>query len=627
MRIARRMKQSVSRGAKRPLPPHITALERACKLKDAEAAISALTSCTSMEGAQQPTADLVNRVLRLAVMTSQPPERISDIRTTMKKNGIVPDESTLTLEVRSLVSSGKLYEAVELLTASPSTLPRPRLRTFSPLLKALCQNRDGQHVAKLEARIADCGVELAEEQLVDLAILSAHTAGTALDPATVNIDVSDDTSAPVSASQAAPAKAQPPQQQVSLHARLLALQQALPALTPASLHTLQAGLDGAPSRGGAATISARFTTISNTGACSRCGAKLAALPLSQSERHALQDALLGAADALGGRQHLAAFGEWLRARPSLPSHIIDGANVAYRNQNYGSGGFSYEQIEIARATLMEADDGKEPLIILPERYLDPHAIPNHARMKLGHKSRQSAISSSSGQADGATSHAEEAGAEDPAKVDANVVKKARADASTAAAGPSNVAAASATSGTSSATSPMQLVTPEDAALVERWRQGGGLWVAPDVVPDDWYFMYATALAGPHARVLTNDEMRDHIWQLKLGKRLSFGRWKARHVVRFDFSHASSPLLPPPKLLLESPPIYSREIQQGVRDEARASNLLQWHLPTAPAVSAANNKSPTRQSTSANETDDAASANGREEVHEQDERWLCVSDRL
>ena len=128
--------------------------------------------------------------------------------------------------------------------------------------------------------------------------------------------------------------------------------------------------------------------------------------------------------------------------------------------------------------------------------------------------------------------------------------------------------------------------------------GGGLWVAPHVVPDDWYFIYPTALAGPHARVLTNDEMRDHIWQLKLGKRLSFGRWKARHVVRFDFSHASSPLLPPPKLLLEPPPIYSREIQQGVRDEARAT--------TAPMASAhgscvMNNKSPTRQSTSANET--------------------------
>ena len=31
--------------------------------------------------------------------------------------------------------------------------------------------------------------------------------------------------------------------------------------------------------------------------------------------------------------------------------------------------------------------------------------------------------------------------------------------------------------------------------------------------DDWYWMYATVVAGAEARVISNDEMRDHAFRM------------------------------------------------------------------------------------------------------------------
>ena len=60
----------------------------------------------------------------------------------------------------------------------------------------------------------------------------------------------------------------------------------------------------------------------------------------------------------------------------------------------------------------------------------------------------------------------------------------------------------------------QEVTPGDRAYMRAWRAGGvGLWVCPEGTSDDWYWMYATVVAGAEARVLSNDEMRDHAFRM------------------------------------------------------------------------------------------------------------------
>ena len=116
----------------------------------------------------------------------------------------------------------------------------------------------------------------------------------------------------------------------------------------------------------------------------------------------------------------------------------------------------------------------------------------------------------------------------------------------------------------------EAVTAEQRVLVDGWREANVLWAVPDEMADDLYFMYAMTLLGPHARVLTNDELRDHRARMGLDAD-RFARWKARHVVNFDFARArgsEGPLAQ--QLLLEEVLCYTREIQTN-GDGA-------WHLP-------------------------------------------------
>ena len=166
--------------------------------------------------------------------------------------------------------------------------------------------------------------------------------------------------------------------------------------------------------------------------------------------------------------------------------------------------------------------------------------------------------------------------------------------------------------------------PEEEALLRSWRASGALWVTRPGADDDWYWMYATALLGAHVRVLTNDEMRNHHGGLReryvkpqrrhtrsVGVDVSgseqlpswFARWKARHVIRFDFSHGAEADRPLPALLLRLPTAYSSEVQRGARPG-------QWHLPAA----AADRGSPSSEwlSVSRSAADDEPPA-----------EWLCV----
>ena len=125
----------------------------------------------------------------------------------------------------------------------------------------------------------------------------------------------------------------------------------------------------------------------------------------------------------------------------------------------------------------------------------------------------------------------------------------------------------------------QEVTPAERAYMRAWRAGGvGLWVCPEGTSDDWYWMYATVVAGADARVLSNDEMRDHAFRMlapsyfarcALGLALDgdmggrgrkprglWRRWRSRHLVRFDFSHGVSQGRPEPMLTLTEPPAFS-----------------------------------------------------------------------
>ncbi|KAI9187388.1 hypothetical protein LWI28_027525 [Acer negundo] len=101
--------------------------------------------------------------------------------------------------------------------------------------------------------------------------------------------------------------------------------------------------------------------------------------------------------------------------------------------------------------------------------------------------------------------------------------------------------------------------PKNKTLLETWKASGALYVTPPGSNDDWYWLYAAV--SSKCLLVTNDEMRDHLFQL-LGTSF-FPRWKEKHQVRLSVSTSG--------LDLRMPPPYSIVIQESVNGS--------WHVPT------------------------------------------------
>jgi hypothetical protein len=502
---------------RRKKAPEVLALHAAIRRADVTGAMAALSRCTPTEA--KPTAALYHGLLALVVCE---PERWAAVKQHMAECGVPADERTLTLEVRGLVQEGRLREAMQLLDAQ--TYATPKLRTYAPLLRALCERRDLPRASELEAQMAAAGIELGEEQAVDLCALAAVC------------------------KQGEVGGGGSGRGGTLLASRLRQLQASHSTLTPTSLRSLHAAFD-APSQ----SVHARFAAVSADGRCSCCGTRLGTSPLSAEEQRTMGKALASAAANVSDRHaaDLDAFAEWVASLPSPPDdarrYIIDGPNVAYRNQNFAGGAFSFEQVELARQALLEASSRREdvdaetaptdaetaptaasdavaavePLIVMPQRYLSNDTVPNHTHKgSAGFSERE----------------------------------------------------------------PRQAVTQVDKALIQSWREGGHLWVTPDGVSDDLYWMLATVVArGGGARVVTNDAMRDHIFAMGFDSRV-FERWRSRHVVRFEFSHGMVAGRAPPSLTLNEPPPYSVEIHAGggVATGGHGSDgRSRWHFPATP----------------------------------------------
>ncbi|CAK9150534.1 unnamed protein product [Ilex paraguariensis] len=97
-------------------------------------------------------------------------------------------------------------------------------------------------------------------------------------------------------------------------------------------------------------------------------------------------------------------------------------------------------------------------------------------------------------------------------------------------------------------------------LIEKWMDQGVLYGTPNGSNDDWYWLYAAVKLK--CLLVTNDEMRDHIFEL-LGSSF-FLKWKERHQVRYISVKGN--------LQLQMPPSYSLVIQESKKGS--------WHVPLA-----------------------------------------------
>ncbi|KAL9392216.1 hypothetical protein Peur_016136 [Populus x canadensis] len=102
-------------------------------------------------------------------------------------------------------------------------------------------------------------------------------------------------------------------------------------------------------------------------------------------------------------------------------------------------------------------------------------------------------------------------------------------------------------------------SPYNKKLLERWKNSGALYATPAGSNDDWYWLYAAVSCK--CLLVTNDEMRDHLFQL-LGTSF-FPRWKEKHQVRLSVSRSG--------IALHMPPPYSNVIQESENGG--------WHVPT------------------------------------------------
>ncbi|KAK6248547.1 hypothetical protein QUC31_020112 [Theobroma cacao] len=102
--------------------------------------------------------------------------------------------------------------------------------------------------------------------------------------------------------------------------------------------------------------------------------------------------------------------------------------------------------------------------------------------------------------------------------------------------------------------------PVNKALIEKWKNADALYATPTGSNDDWYWLYAAIKFK--CLIVTNDEMRDHTFQL-LGNDF-FPKWKERHQVHFSFSNAGP--------VFYMPPPCSVVIQESEKGH--------WHIPIA-----------------------------------------------
>ncbi|CAG9460499.1 unnamed protein product [Pedinophyceae sp. YPF-701] len=109
-------------------------------------------------------------------------------------------------------------------------------------------------------------------------------------------------------------------------------------------------------------------------------------------------------------------------------------------------------------------------------------------------------------------------------------------------------------------------TREARAFLDKLEANHALYVTPQGSNDDWYWMYAAAVAKQSGMLVSNDLMRDHSFQL-LAPRY-FWRWRQRHQLRFKVSDKHLELFPPPA--------FTRCIQRlpdnGVGDEEEEEEL-------------------------------------------------------
>ena len=164
------------------------------------------------------------------------------------------------------------------------------------------------------------------------------------------------------------------------------------------------------------------------------------------------------------------FEYWLSSQEEFDI-IVDGANVAYTNQNHASGQFRFQQIELIVNTLEQNYKDKRILVIIPFCYIRK-VIPNRTRPKKYRK------------------------------------KFAWESKST--------------------------LQEDDRRILDNLMRRNMLYVVPNGANDDWYWLLSTIYKNRSpdrpGYVVTNDMMKDH--KISFENQRLFQRWRMNAIIHF-----------------------------------------------------------------------------------------------
>ena len=470
------------------------------------------------------------------------PERANAVFNHMVAENVPRTEMTYTALARVEAAVGEPQRALALVARLREERLVPKLRTYAPALHAFCARDDVEGADRCASAISrdDAGLELGESEYAALMDLYARNIAT---------EGSEGSSGGVNGASVVERG----------FGRLRELAETVRAVGEDLAGSIARFFDAAPGWATQAHVAVDVASGSGTAAPSGRTIQLRAVHLSAEDRARLLAGIgklareREVADAFGG------FARWLRRRGPLP-FLVDGANVGMFNQNFKESAFRFDQVErVVKRLRPEAKAIRKARL---------EAMKAEAKTKAGAKEEDERRDDADPEEEDKSGGGEGGGPEDPrGGGDPENPENPAAPPPITTTTPAASSPPPPSSDPASVQAAMHLASAEsDAALLSdlhrsagagapttflhvrrtrggpangakarealrAWRDAGELFVTPAGSNDDWYWLYAAVASGDDAYLVSNDEMRDHAFQMLPAPRL-FRRWKERHQVRF-----------------------------------------------------------------------------------------------
>lgn len=272
------------------------------------------------------------------------------------------------------------------------------------------------------------------------------------------------------------------------------------------------------------------------GVCPKTGIKLQRIDLSDSDL----EEMIGLSRRLSTEASRLRYGEdypdefdqvMEKLQSPIATVIIDAANIAHTNQNYEGGFFRFDQIESVRSHFKSL--GRKCLVVIHEKWLAPHRD-----LQLFFLQPQQGES----KPNKITKRKRKCGA--LPQLGETLVEGRPCEISPDLTNPESI---------TDSGHKHEVKHPVPVDIIQRWREDGELLEVPHGQNDDWFWMYVCLVAkkcsSEEIILVSNDQMRDHLWRMKNPK--FFPKFRSNHICQYSIKYGEDKInhfeyhMPPP----------------------------------------------------------------------------------